>query len=49
MSVTSVAEVSVNLTERKQALPPREAREVVFDVSELGVSYAGNQALEGGC
>ncbi|HEX5915276.1 MAG TPA: phosphate ABC transporter ATP-binding protein PstB [Rubrobacter sp.] len=39
--------MSVNLAEREQQLPPREAREVVFDVKELGVSYNGNKALEG--
>jgi phosphate transport system ATP-binding protein len=39
--------VSVNLAERVQELPPREMREVVFDVKELGVSYDGNKALQG--
>ena len=39
--------VSVNLAERAQELPPREMREVVFDVKELGVSYDGNKALQG--
>ena len=33
-----MANVSVNLAEREQQLPPREAREVVFDVKGLGVS-----------
>ena len=42
-----MANVSVNLAEREQQLPPREAREVVFDVKGLGVSYNGNKALEG--
>ena len=46
MSVT-MANVTVNLAEREQQLPPREAREVVFDVKELGVTYNGNQALQG--
>ena len=46
MSVT-MANVSVNLAEREQQLPPKEFREVVFDVKELGVSYSGNQALQG--
>jgi phosphate transport system ATP-binding protein len=42
-----MAEVSVNLAERKQELPPKESREVVFDVDDLGVSYGDNQALAG--
>jgi phosphate transport system ATP-binding protein len=42
-----MANVSVNLAEREQQLPPREARQVVFDVKDLGVSYNGNKALEG--
>jgi phosphate transport system ATP-binding protein len=46
MSVT-MANVSVNLAEREQRLPPKESREVVFDVKDLGVSYNGNQALQG--
>ena len=46
MSVT-MAEVSVNIAEREQQLPPRESREVLFDVKDLGVSYNGNQALQG--
>jgi phosphate transport system ATP-binding protein len=46
MSVT-MADVSINLAEREQHLPPKEFREVVFDVKELGVSYNGNKALEG--
>jgi phosphate transport system ATP-binding protein len=46
ISVT-MADVSINLAEREQQLPPREFREVVFDVKDLGVSYNGNQALQG--
>ena len=46
MSVT-MADVSLNLAEREQQLPPKEAREVLFDVDNLGVSYNGNKALEG--
>jgi phosphate transport system ATP-binding protein len=46
VSVT-MADVSINLAEREQHLPPKEFREVVFDVKELGVSYNGNKALEG--
>jgi phosphate transport system ATP-binding protein len=46
LSVT-MSDVSVNLAERAQELPPREMREVVFDVKELGVSYDGNKALQG--
>jgi phosphate transport system ATP-binding protein len=42
-----MADVSINLAERKQELPPKEFREVVFDVKELGVAYTGNHALEG--
>jgi phosphate transport system ATP-binding protein len=46
MSVT-MADVSLNLAEREQQLPPKESREVVFDVKDLGVSYNGNKALDG--
>ena len=46
MSVT-MADVSVNIAEREQQLPPKEFREVVFNVKDLGVSYSGNQALQG--
>ena len=46
MSVT-MADVSVNLAEREQQLPPKEFREVVFDVKDLGVSYSGKPALKG--
>jgi phosphate transport system ATP-binding protein len=46
VSVT-MADVSINLAEREQHLPPKEFREVVFDVKDLGVSYNGNQALKG--
>jgi phosphate transport system ATP-binding protein len=42
-----MAGMSVNLAEREQQLPPKEFREVVFDVKELGVSYDGNPALQG--
>jgi phosphate transport system ATP-binding protein len=42
-----MADVSVNLAERAHELPPRELREVVFDVDELGVSYGESKALEG--
>jgi phosphate transport system ATP-binding protein len=42
-----MADVSINLEEREQQLPPRESREVVFDVKDLGVSYNGNPALQG--
>ena len=41
-----MADVNINLEEREQQLPPREAREVVFDVKDLGVSYSGNKALQ---
>jgi phosphate transport system ATP-binding protein len=42
-----MADVSVNLAEQVRELPPREFREVVFDVNDLGVAYAGNKALQG--
>jgi phosphate transport system ATP-binding protein len=42
-----MAGMSVNLAEREQQLPPKEFREVVFDVKGLGVSYDGNPALQG--
>jgi phosphate transport system ATP-binding protein len=42
-----MADVSINLAEREQHLPPKEFREVVFNVKDLGVSYNGNKALEG--
>jgi phosphate transport system ATP-binding protein len=42
-----MADVSINLAEREQHLPPKEFREVVFDVKDLGVSYNGSKALEG--
>ncbi|HEV3479481.1 MAG TPA: phosphate ABC transporter ATP-binding protein PstB [Gaiellaceae bacterium] len=38
--------MSINLAEREQQLPPKEFREVVFDVKGLGVSYNGNPALK---
>ena len=41
-----MADVSVNVAEQVRELPPREFREVVFDVDDLGVSYAGNKALQ---
>jgi phosphate transport system ATP-binding protein len=41
-----MADVSINLAEREQQLPPKEFREVVFDVKGLGVSYSGNPALK---
>ena len=41
-----MADVSVNLAEQVRELPPREFREVVFDVDDLGVSYSGNKALQ---
>jgi phosphate transport system ATP-binding protein len=46
MSV-KMADVSINLAEREQQLPPKEFREVVFDVKDLGVAYNGNKALQG--
>ncbi len=46
MSV-KMADVTVNLAEQVRELPPRESREVVFDVDDLGVSYSGNKALQG--
>ena len=42
-----MADVSINLAEREQQLPPKEFREVVFDVKDLGVSYNGSPALKG--
>src|SRR5919201_1070259 len=48
MSATvTMADVSLDVAEREQSLPPKEAREVVFDVDGLGVSYAENRALHG--
>jgi phosphate transport system ATP-binding protein len=35
----------LDLSERERTIPPPESREVVFDVSELGVSYDGAPAL----
>jgi phosphate transport system ATP-binding protein len=46
VSVT-MAGVNVDVAAREQTLPPKEFREVVFDVKDLGVSYSGNQALQG--
>ncbi len=45
MSV-KMADVTVNLAEQVRELPPRESREVVFDVEDLAVSYSGNKALQ---
>jgi phosphate transport system ATP-binding protein len=42
-----MADVNVNIAEREQQLPPRESRDVLFDVKDLGVSYNGNKALQG--
>jgi phosphate transport system ATP-binding protein len=42
-----MTDVGVNLAEREQQLPPKEFREVVFNVKDLGVSYSGNPALQG--
>jgi phosphate transport system ATP-binding protein len=44
VSVT-MADVSVNIAEQQRELPAKEFREVVFDVRDLGVAYAGNPAL----
>jgi phosphate transport system ATP-binding protein len=41
-----MSNVGVNLAERERQLPPKEFREVVFDVKDLGVSYNGNAALQ---
>jgi len=46
VSVT-MADVNVNIAERQQQLPPKESRDVLFDVMDLGVSYNGNKALQG--
>jgi len=46
MSVT-MADVNVDVAQQARPLPAKEFREVVFDVKDLGVSYNGNQALEG--
>jgi phosphate transport system ATP-binding protein len=40
-----MTDVSVNIAEQQRELPAKEFREVVFDVRDLGVSYAGNPAL----
>ena len=39
-------DVTVNLADQVRELPPKEFREVVFDVEDLGVAYAGNKALQ---
>ena len=41
-----MADVTVNLAEQTRELPPREFRDVVFDVKDLGVSYGDNKALQ---
>ena len=45
LSVT-MADVSVDLAERAQQLPPMDQREVLFEVKDLAVSYNGSTALE---
>jgi phosphate transport system ATP-binding protein len=35
------------VTEHRPTLPPRQSREVVFDVDDLNVSYSGTTALRG--
>jgi phosphate transport system ATP-binding protein len=42
-----MAGVNVDVAQQARPLPAKEFREVVFDVKDLGVSYNGNQALEG--
>ena len=43
----TIPEVSMDrLVQRERDLPAREAREVVFDVQDLGVSYSGKPALK---
>jgi phosphate transport system ATP-binding protein len=46
VSSVTMADVSVNLAEQERQLPPKEFREILFDVKDLGVSYNGNQALQ---
>ncbi len=41
-----MADVSVDLAERAQQLPPMDQREVLFEVKDLAVSYNGSTALE---
>ena len=48
--VQESASLSMDLqqvAEHRPTLPPRDEREVVFDVAELAVSYSGATALEG--
>jgi phosphate transport system ATP-binding protein len=46
--VVNIIETPVQVAQqRDRELPPRESREVVFDVSGLTVSYGGNPALQG--
>jgi phosphate transport system ATP-binding protein len=46
--VVTIIETPVQVAQqRDRELPPRESREVVFDVSGLTVSYGGNPALKG--
>jgi phosphate transport system ATP-binding protein len=43
----TIPEVSMDrLVQRERDLPAREARDVVFDVQDLGVSYSGKLALK---
>ena len=43
----TIPEVSMDrLVQRERDLPSREAREVVFDVQDLGVTYSGKPALK---
>jgi phosphate transport system ATP-binding protein len=45
--VVNIIETPVQVAQqRERELPPRESREVVFDVSGLTVSYGGNPALQ---
>jgi phosphate transport system ATP-binding protein len=44
-SSVTMADVSVDVATQARELPAKEFREVVFDVKDLGVSYAANQAL----
>jgi phosphate transport system ATP-binding protein len=43
--VTIVGVDTLDLAERERGLPPPETRDVVFDVSDLTVSYSGEPAL----
>jgi phosphate transport system ATP-binding protein len=44
--VVTIIESPIHLAERTREVPPLEAREAVFDVSSLKVSYAGIPALK---